>query len=119
MIVFTVKFSENKVLQYQFYPKFQDKYDDENKEISKDQLSVNDFATSFAKTIHSSQGSEYKYVVLYIPRYTEFLTLELLYTGITRPKKVVWLLTTREILNKISTNPIKDLPTNLNSKIKV
>jgi len=50
--------------------------------------------TVFAMTIHKSQGSEFEEVLLVLPeQLNPVLTKELLYTGITRAKKVVRLLT--------------------------
>ena len=50
--------------------------------------------TVFAMTIHKSQGSEFEKVLLVLPeQLNPVLTKELLYTGITRAKKVVRLVT--------------------------
>lgn len=46
------------------------------------------YETSFAMTIHKSQGSEFDQVVVVLPDFSsQILTKELLYTGITRAKK--------------------------------
>lgn len=53
---------------------------------------------SSAITIHSSQGSEYKYILLYIPKVMipsfpeHFLNVRLIYTAITRAKKVMYII---------------------------
>jgi exodeoxyribonuclease V alpha subunit len=47
-----------------------------------------DVQTAFAMTVHKSQGSEFKHTVLVLPPAApELLTRELIYTGITRAKK--------------------------------
>lgn len=57
--------------------------------------------TVFAMTVHKSQGSEFDQVCLVLPdQYALVLTRELLYTGITRAKKVLHLvIPNREVLN--------------------
>lgn len=46
--------------------------------------------TAYAITVHKSQGSEFDHVLLLLPdRYSEVVTRELIYTGITRAKKKV------------------------------
>ncbi|MEO0250519.1 MAG: ATP-binding domain-containing protein, partial [candidate division WOR-3 bacterium] len=48
------------------------------------------FETAYAITVHKSQGSEFDHVLLLLPdRYSEVVTRELIYTGITRAKKKV------------------------------
>ncbi len=51
---------------------------------------LSDFETSYAGTVHKSQGSEFEKVAIVIPQGTEkLLTREILYTAITRGKKHV------------------------------
>lgn len=48
---------------------------------------------SFALTVHKSQGSEWDYVIVYIPfdkKESSFLCKNLVYTSITRGRKAVW-----------------------------
>jgi exodeoxyribonuclease V alpha subunit len=43
--------------------------------------------TAYAMTVHKSQGSEFSHVVLVLPdQFSQVLTRELIYTGITRAK---------------------------------
>ena len=52
-------------------------------------------ALSFAKTVHSSQGSEYPYVIMYIPfdrSSGNFVNRNLIYTGLTRAQTAFYLL---------------------------
>jgi len=50
---------------------------------------ITKYETCFAMTIHKSQGSEFDYVFMALPKRTEhqILTRELIYTGITRAKR--------------------------------
>lgn len=55
--------------------------------------------TTFAMTIHKSQGSEFNRVYLLIPtQENPVVTRELLYTGVTRAKEEVTLVCTQEML---------------------
>ena len=47
---------------------------------------------SFGVSVHRSQGSEWDYVILYIPEVgsSSFLNRNLIYTALTRAKKCVW-----------------------------
>ncbi len=54
--------------------------------------------TVFAMTIHKSQGSEFDEVLLVLPeKINPILTKELIYTGITRAKKTIKMLATKEV----------------------
>ena len=66
--------------------------------FSADALPVHELG--FALTVHKSQGSEYGQVLLVLPPSggTRLLTKEMVYTGITRAKKVVVLCGTKEVL---------------------
>ena len=60
---------------------------------------LNDLDLAYAITIHKSQGSEYPVEILVIPSGApSFLTRNLLYTGITRAKERLFLLTRRRTL---------------------
>lgn len=70
------------------------------------ELIVDFLIHSYALTTHRSQGSEYEYVILYIPedkKLTDFLNINLLYTAITRTKKTIWVVSSKYNLEKIST----------------
>lgn len=58
--------------------------------------------TVFAMTIHKSQGSEFKEVMVILPKGKEvpILTRELLYTGVTRAKEKVYVQASAEVLMK-------------------
>ena len=54
--------------------------------------------TVFAMTIHKSQGSEFKRILIITPdRINPVLTRELIYTGITRTKKVAEIMGVKEV----------------------
>jgi len=57
--------------------------------------------TVFAMSIHKSQGSEYKNVLVILPDNADnrVLTKELLYTGVTRAKESVILLAKEDVIN--------------------
>ncbi len=56
-------------------------------------------ATAYAMTVHKSQGSEFQRVLLLLStRVSPIMTRELLYTGITRARKQVWLAGSPEVL---------------------
>jgi exodeoxyribonuclease V alpha subunit len=62
---------------------------------------INNFQLSYCSTIHKLQGSEYKYIVLIISQDSIFLDSRLLYTGITRGKQTVILLSNKAITSKV------------------
>ncbi len=66
---------------------------------------LNDLDLAYATTIHKSQGSEYPVEILVIPAGApSFLTRNLLYTGITRAKEQLFLLTRRRTLTMMLKN---------------
>ena len=57
--------------------------------------------TVFAMTVHKSQGSEFDQVGLLLPpAHSALLTRELIYTGVTRAKKLVRLYGTEDVLRR-------------------
>lgn len=48
-----------------------------------------DLELAYAITIHKSQGSEYDDVVIFLPRFSRFITRRMLYTAVTRAKENV------------------------------
>ncbi|TRO66961.1 exodeoxyribonuclease V subunit alpha [Christiangramia sabulilitoris] len=70
---------------------------------------LTDVETVFAMTVHKSQGSEFKNVLLVMPKSEEvpILTRELLYTGITRAKKNLTIQGTKEVLLKSAAGQVK------------
>lgn len=80
-------------------------------EISEDdeggkELNTNSLILSFACSVHRLQGSEADYVIGYIPTGnpgSTFLNSNLLYTLITRAKKIVWLVGDCETMERCAT----------------
>jgi exodeoxyribonuclease V alpha subunit len=61
---------------------------------------------AYAVTVHKSQGSEYESVVLILPEvFIPLCSKELLYTAITRAKKRVLILGSKEVFNKSTQLP--------------
>nr|QBK91501.1 MAG: RecD helicase /ATP-dependent exoDNAse [Pithovirus LCPAC302] len=56
-------------------------------------LSTKNLIHSFGVSVHRYQGSETDYVIFYIPKSNpnKFLNKNLLYTGITRARKMIWM----------------------------
>ena len=56
-------------------------------------LNTGSLIHSFGVSVHRYQGSESDYVIFYIPesKPSKFLNRNLLYTGITRAKKLIWM----------------------------
>ncbi len=66
---------------------------------------LDDLDLAYATTIHKSQGSEYPVEILVIPAGAPaFLTRNLLYTGVTRAKERLFLLTRRRTLQMMLAN---------------
>lgn len=78
-------------------------YKDLEKSVTykKDFETINNFQLAYCSTIHKLQGSEYKYIVLIISQDSMFLDSRLLYTGITRGKQTVILLSNKAITTKV------------------
>jgi exodeoxyribonuclease V alpha subunit len=69
---------------------------------------IPDHETSFAMTIHKSQGSEFDTILLIIPPFSSpLLTRELLYTGLTRARKSVEIWGAGDILKAAIENPVR------------
>jgi exodeoxyribonuclease V alpha subunit len=80
--------------------------EDVEEDSKTDQLYTEYLSHSFSVSIHKSQGSEYDYVILYIPEdksFSSFLNINLLYTAITRTKRSIWVISSKTTLEKIST----------------
>ena len=78
-----------------------------NKVIYYDKTDVAELVLSYASTVHSSQGSEYKvvFVILDDTSVNDFLLIRrLLYTAVSRGKKKVYILTKPYLVDKCITN---------------
>jgi hypothetical protein len=86
--------------QHEFHLDYTDNtdyYNNPRKNNSKNEneiyLQIKQITHSYAMTVHKSQGSEWEYVILYIPDSTSnsgFLDRTLIYTAITRARKAFW-----------------------------
>lgn len=73
----------------------------ESEPMEFEQVQLPPVETSFAITIHKSQGSEYEHVIVVLPPDgSPLLTRELLYTAVTRAKHSVTLICTASALTK-------------------
>jgi len=67
---------------------------------------------SYAITVHKSQGSEYEYVILPISEdysvYKKLYTRSLLYTAMTRAKRMLIILGTRKAIEFMINNVVRD-----------
>jgi hypothetical protein len=94
----------------------------EEEDNSKD-LTIELIQQSFCISVHKSQGSEYKVVILFIPdklskgKLSSFLNINLLYTSITRTKQVIWIVTKPNILGIISMNKLPSRVENLAGRL--
>jgi len=72
----------------------------EEKIISYPVSSINRYKTVFAMTIHKSQGSEFKNIVVILPKKQEhkLISRELLYTAVTRAKNNVLIISDENVL---------------------
>lgn len=71
-----------------------------------------------AITVHKSQGDEYQNVIMILPSYSNFITKELVYTGITRAKKHLFIVSSIETLLRCCGNKRQSRLTLLSSFIK-
>lgn len=68
---------------------------EEDREDCESGITLNHLKLSYCITVNKSQGSEWKYVILYVPEFCAgtFLNRNLFYTAITRAKTCVWVVT--------------------------
>ncbi len=62
---------------------------------------------AFCSSVHKSQGSEYEEVLLIVPPGSETFGKEMLYTGVTRAKKTLLVVSTAEILACMQKNHLR------------
>lgn len=94
----TVKFEDNNIVKFATWdvPTDWDKYTDEEDKIDKTRLTTRYLQHSYALTIHKSQGSERDIVFIYLPKMQTlgtFLDRGLIYTAMTRAKKLLFIFT--------------------------
>ncbi|MDF2686450.1 MAG: recD2 [Clostridia bacterium] len=91
---------------------------DEN-EITYDISEMEEVVLSYATTIHKAQGSEYNIVVMPITmQHYMMLQRNLLYTGVTRAKKIVVIVgSKKDIYCAINNNKVTERNTRLAEKL--
>lgn len=92
----------------------------DDREIEYEVLELDELVLAYATTIHKAQGSEYPIVIMPIS-FSHFVMLQrnLLYTGITRAKKVVVLVGNRNaVYVSVKNNNVKDRNTKLSERIQ-
>lgn len=100
--------------------KFMEVVFDENKVVHYDFAQLDKLELSYAVTIHKSQGSEYRAVILPLLNGPEMLmTRNLLYTGLTRAKNLAVIVGSPEtVYNMVDNNREIERFTTLSKKIK-
>ena len=92
----------------------------DDKEIEYEALELDELVLAYATTIHKAQGSEYPIVIMPIT-FSHYVMLQrnLLYTGITRAKKVVVLVGSRNAIYKaVKNNEVKNRNTWLRERLR-
>ncbi|MDO4282767.1 MAG: ATP-dependent RecD-like DNA helicase [Clostridia bacterium] len=92
---------------------------DDDRLVEYDFEELEELEHAYAVTIHKSQGSEFDYVILPLyTGYTKLLTRNLLYTAMTRAKKMLIIVGNRNVLNYMVDNiESKNRKTGLKYKI--
>lgn len=92
-------------------------FDDEEVELPKN--SIEDMTLGYAISVHKSQGSEYKHVLLCLPSEPEnMLKRNIVYTAVTRAKKDIIIYEMKGAMKKsVETNPELFMQTGLKNKL--
>ena len=103
-----VKFSAKKEIFYQWATEREKTKEEDDEKSYEKTIDTNEIKHSFCKTVHKSQGSEYEYVIIYLPNMNnDMVNINLLYTAITRAKKTVWLVGNKDNLVEICKRKLK------------
>ncbi len=82
-------------------------------------LNLNNWNNTWAITVHKSQGSEFKHILLILPNYfSSLLNRELIYTALTRAKKKITIYANKNIFLS-SINKKKNVFTNISNKLLI
>lgn len=93
--------------------------DFDSKEVMYEKSDLENLSLSYAMSIHKSQGSEYKIVILPLVRqFTHMLKKELLYTAITRAKDFLIILGDMKLLSYAANNLSEQRMTTLKERLK-
>lgn len=110
----TVKFSENS-LKFQICNVLED-------EEGEKELNTKSLILSYAVSVHRYQGSEIDYVIGYIPEgslNSSFLNSNLMYTLITRCKKMIWLIGDIETMERCAITKPSWRCSNFTKRLKI
>lgn len=79
--------------------------EESGEKVSNKELTTSSLALSFCVSVHRYQGSENDFIIFFIPQSKEskFLNRNLLYTGITRGKKIIWMVGDHDTMLKAAT----------------
>lgn len=78
---------------------------DDGKKVFYDFMNIEELEHSYALTVHKSQGSEYPCVIFPIYKVSPLLlTRKILYTGITRAKKLLIIISSQDTIKKMVDN---------------
>lgn len=73
-----------------------------DKEVEYDEIQVEELELAYAISIHKSQGSEFKCVIMPVHESQEFmLNKNLIYTGLTRAKEMATMIGQRDVMNQV------------------
>lgn len=106
----SVRFDDESEHLFKYTPKEEEGEDnpDVDEKSDSDELFVHYLSHAFAMSVHKSQGSEYKFVILYLEskgNFNNFLNINLLYTAITRAKQTLWIVCDKNVLIQASKTP--------------
>jgi hypothetical protein len=84
-----------------------EEYNEDSEELDSKEVSVSCLKLAYALTVNKAQGSEWKYVMVYVPEFPmgSFLNRHLFYTAFNRAKICVWIITTN--INTLSNSVVK------------
>lgn len=92
---------------------------DDGKQVQYPFADLDQLIHAYAMTVHKSQGSEFETVLMVLSAPAPLLTRNLLYTAVTRAKKKMYLLGSKETLRKmIANNRVSERYTNFSLYLK-
>jgi ATP-dependent exoDNAse (exonuclease V) alpha subunit len=105
-----VRFDDESEHLFKYTPKEEEENGnaDVDEKSDSDELFVHYLTHAFAMSVHKSQGSEYKFVILYLEskgNFNNFLNINLLYTAITRAKLTLWIVCDKKVLIQAAMTP--------------
>ncbi len=78
-------------------------------DVGKNKKTTQLLTVSYAVSVHKSQGSEWDFVIFYLPvrmGSSGFLNANLIYTAITRAKRMIWCIGDIDKLNEMAIRPL-------------